>query len=148
MIILNESLKAEDLVDGRHRRLLEDYTVMVDVRGSRLPITVPRGFVSDGGSVPWGCWNLAAPWGDYSAAFVVHDWLYYQGAKILPRAGADWVLYAMMETLDEIQLKPASTLSRRIRAVGRLARRRAVYQAVRLGGGVAWENHRRRETGK
>lgn len=39
-------------------------------------ITVPFGFSTDFASVPRGLWNLFPPDGSYTAASVVHDWLF------------------------------------------------------------------------
>jgi Protein of unknown function (DUF1353) len=38
-------------------------------------ITVPVGFVWDGASVPKRFWDLLPPWGAYSGAALIHDYL-------------------------------------------------------------------------
>lgn len=50
---------------------------------------VPKGFISDGASIPKIFWSLIAPCIDGRSirAAVIHDWLYHTG--ILSRADAD-----------------------------------------------------------
>ncbi len=43
--------------------------------------TVPKGFVSDGASVPWLLWFLISPTGALFAAAILHDFLYSEEAK-------------------------------------------------------------------
>ena len=43
-------------------------------------IIVPRGFLTDGATVPRVFWNIVPPWGRYGQAVVLHDYLCeYQG---------------------------------------------------------------------
>ena len=92
------------------------------------PVLVPRGFVSDGASMPRIAWRaLGHPFDyDYLYEAILHDYLYrYQDVD---RATADRVLYIMLK--------------------GKIsgARRRAIYWGLRIGGGVAWrENAKRAE---
>lgn len=87
-------------------------------------ITVPAGFVTDLASIPRVFWNILPPFGRYTEAAVLHDWLYR--THRVPRAGADALLLEAME-------------------VCRVARwqRRVIYIAVRLFGGFAWRNEKR-----
>jgi hypothetical protein len=39
------------------------------------PIIVPIGFVWDGASVPRHFWSILPPWGPYSGAALIHDYL-------------------------------------------------------------------------
>jgi hypothetical protein len=39
------------------------------------PIAVPREFVWDGASIPRNFWSILPPWGPYSGAALVHDYL-------------------------------------------------------------------------
>jgi Protein of unknown function (DUF1353) len=86
-------------------------------------IVVPRGFVTDFASIPQGLWSLGlTPYGQYSRAAVIHDYLYWsQGCK---REQADRLLVlAMKESkvghFDEF----------------------VVYQGVNLGGGGSWDDN-------
>lgn len=42
-------------------------------------IAVPKGFISDGASVPQVFWSIYPPFGRYLEAAVVHDWYCVQG---------------------------------------------------------------------
>jgi len=139
MITLGKPLRAEDLADGRRRRLLEPHTIVVTVKGKALTITVPVGFISDGASVPWGLWNLARPWNEFGPAAVVHDYLYERGPSYLPRVTADWIFGEHMKAI--CPTLPGNWLKRAWRAV----RRRAMYRAVQIGGWWSWNEHRARE---
>lgn len=75
-------------------RLREDMVVEIKfVDGQVLTIVVPKGFVSDGASVPWFFWKIVPPFGNYLRAAVVHDYLYRVGC--LSRRVADAVLWSM-----------------------------------------------------
>lgn len=50
-------------------------TYEVGQEGSGRIIEVPRGFVTDGASVPRLLWPLFPAWGRYSRAAVIHDYL-------------------------------------------------------------------------
>lgn len=101
-------------------------------------ITVPAGFITDGASVPRAAWWLCPPFdGDYDAAAVLHDYVYRHAAgavaaqlanRVLTRAEADALLG---EGLVATGTSPFT--------------RRVIYAAVRVGGGVAWAQGRRRE---
>lgn len=91
-------------------------------------VTVPKGFHSDGCTVPRAFWSIIGhPIDiDYMKEAVLHDWLYYM--QPCTRAMADNILY------DEM------------RKSGRVGwfRRRLIYRGLRLGGWVAWNNHAKR----
>jgi hypothetical protein len=40
-------------------------------------IEVPKGFITDGVTIPWFLWWVMAPWGQETAAAIIHDWLYF-----------------------------------------------------------------------
>lgn len=91
-------------------------------------INVPKGFVTDGASVPRVLWALYPPMdGDYDAAAVLHDFIYQTGHG-LTRAEADSLL------LDGMR---ATNTARRKRC--------CIYLGVRLGGWVTWRRYRRKE---
>lgn len=78
-------------------------------------ITVPAGFVTDFASVPQLFWNLIPPYGKYTCAAVVHDYLYVLGEGT--KLAADQVFLEAMELLGVPWYK-----------------RRSMYRAVRLFG--------------
>jgi len=131
MTKLGGPLRVELSRKGEYRsaRLLEEYVAEVTVNGKTLTITVPAGFETDFASVPRAFWRIVPPWGEYSPAAVVHDYLY--ATALLPRAGADWVFLELMTELGVPWWK-----------------RQAMYRAVRLGGGFAWDERGRTGGGR
>lgn len=69
-------------------RLEQNFTYEVGDKGSGRAITVPKGFVTDGASVPQFLWTLFPAWGSYSRAAVVHDLLCHLLHKGTPHAEA------------------------------------------------------------
>lgn len=82
-------------------------------------ITVPAGFQTDLASVPRFLWAVYPPFGKYTEAAIVHDYLYTW--QPCTRAQADSVLMEGMQTLG------VSWLSRQI-----------IYDNVRAFGGCYW----------
>lgn len=93
-------------------------------------IVVPRGFTTDGGSIPRVAWPLVGhPWDDGGKAYVLHDYCYASRPFGVDRKRADEILCEALEVLGFGWL-----------------RRSLIYRAVRLFGGAAWERHRRNDT--
>jgi Protein of unknown function (DUF1353) len=90
-------------------------------------VMVPPRFVWDGASVPRVLWNIIPPWGSYSGAALVHDWLYRtrrtcaRSTTTITKEEADRVFYELM--LEDGVRK---------------TRAWAMWQAVTLWGGNAW----------
>jgi len=82
-------------------------------------ITVPAGFVTDLASIPRLFWNILPPFGKYTEAAVVHDWVYRN--HLFPRAICDAIL------LEAMQLCGVNWISRQI-----------IYRNVRAFGWAAW----------
>ncbi len=88
---------------------------------SRLnPITVPVGFETDFASVPRGLWNLFPPDSDYTAAAVVHDWLYRKTA--IDRKTCDAVFVEAMKACGTKFVK-RTIMWAAVRIFGRWARK-------------------------
>ena len=89
-------------------------------------VSVPKGFVSDGASLPRSAWRVIGhPFScRYLAEAVCHDWLYHTGK--LGRAEADKWFYNAIRGKKRFWL-----------------RSKLVYIAVRLFGHVAWNKHRK-----
>ena len=117
-------IRAEDLPDGYHRKLLEDITYHVGGPNSPDKIVIPAGFVSDGGSVPRFLWMFIDPWGAAAKAFWLHDHMYNTQER--SRLVSDAILMEAMEVLGVNWLK-----------------RKLIYRGVRIGGWVAWNKHKR-----
>ena len=64
----------------------------VEVEYLGTTFDIPRGFVSDGCSIPRGLWNYVEPFdGRYLKIFTAHDWFYSTGQ--LSRLDADKFMY-------------------------------------------------------
>lgn len=88
--------------------------------GSGDLIVVPVGFGTDLASVPRVAWSILPPWGEYSQAAVLHDYLYDRGHD-RSRRFADRQFLDAMAALD----------------VPRLIRW-SMWLAVRAGGWARW----------
>jgi len=91
------------------------------------PVDVPEGFVTDLASIPRPFWSFLRPDGNYVYGAIVHDYLYWTQTR--PRAEADEILKFSMQDFS----------------VNRLVVD-LVYNAVRIGGGAAWEMNRKLKT--
>lgn len=100
--------------DSRVFRLAMPYRYVSRNHGT---IIVPRGFETDGASVPRIFWTLFSPFGPCFPAAVVHDYLYAAGPARLKRKDCDVIFYDAMKDVG----------------VGWL-QRSIIYRAVRIGG--------------
>lgn len=84
-----DTLQLEDAgMDGSSRvfKLMSRFRIIT----SRGVITVPKGFLTDGASVPKMFWSIFDPFGEYFRAAVLHDFLYStQGCAWLTRKECD-----------------------------------------------------------
>jgi hypothetical protein len=109
------------LPNGKSWKLHQGFSYETDLGAL---IEVPAGFVTDLASVPRILWPLLPPFGRYTGAAVVHDWLYSEhrlGHGHFARCNADSILLEAMIDLN----------------VGRVTRN-LVWIGVRLGGWWAW----------
>lgn len=53
----------------------EDFTFYIGEVVDQRYVTVPKGFLTDGASVPRFFWSIFPPWGVYGQAAIVHDYL-------------------------------------------------------------------------
>lgn len=60
-------------------------------------VTVPRGFETDGASIPRVFWNVLAPYGEYFHAAVIHDFLYSGYNSEFNRLEADTIFNEAMK---------------------------------------------------
>lgn len=114
-------LRAND--DGRTFTLLTEFDYEIGELGSNRIIRVPSGFVTDFASVPQIFWNILPPWGQYGKAAVLHDWNYTR--QEFSRVFCDDLLMESMTALGVSWWK-----------------RFLIYNGVRLGGWVTWDEHR------
>ena len=102
--------------DGRNWRLDHGFAFWTPLVGL---VTVPAHFETDLASIPKLFWNILPPFGKYTEAAVIHDYLYR--THITSRSTADRTLLAGMEVC---------VVPRWQRVV--------IFCAVRLFGGFAW----------
>ena len=89
-------------------------------------IQIPKGFYTDGASVPKIFWNIFSPWGSYFSAALVHDFLYSKDSnEIFPVAGRKEADLIFKEAMFNA-------------GVGWITRE-TVYRAVRLGGWASYK---------
>jgi hypothetical protein len=55
---------------------VEEFEYYTDLFGERKYIKVPKNFITDLASVPRFLWNIFPPFGKYTKAAVLHDYLY------------------------------------------------------------------------
>jgi hypothetical protein len=109
------------LPDGHNWRLAGALTFYAN---NYFVVTAPEGFITDLASIPRPFWNLLPPFGKYTEAAVIHDWLYR--THLFSRAMCDALFLEMMNALR------TDWHTRTI-----------IYLAVRLFGGFAWRDERR-----
>lgn len=85
-------------------------------------ITAPAGMTTDLASIPRFAWDLLPPFGKYTGAAVIHDFLYQ--TQPCTREVADLTLAEAMD---------AEGVDHKIRET--------IYSAVRLFGQEAWDKH-------
>jgi len=76
-------MRVEILENGREVQLIEP--IIFDLGGA--PVEIPAGFRTDFASSPKIVWAWIPPWGKYSRAAVIHDFLIRN--KIVSRGEAD-----------------------------------------------------------
>lgn len=128
------------LPDGKYWVTDRDLEYCVGTPNSSTRILVPSGFKTDFASVPRLLWPILPPIGKYTAAAVLHDWLYQHPqvfwvsqteswhALDLNRQGCDAVFDEAMEVLE------VSDWARRL-----------MYRGVRLGGWMPWRKYRKED---
>jgi hypothetical protein len=67
-------LIVEPLPDGKFWRVHEQFEYHSDLLGETIKI--PKGFLTDGASIPKLFWNIIQPTGPYFRSAVIHDYLY------------------------------------------------------------------------
>ena len=97
--------------------------------GSGERIEVPKGFLTDFGSVPQLFWNIVPPIGRATRAYVLHDFLYT--VQIYDRLKSDNILLEALKVLG----------------VGWF-QRWLIYRGVRMGGASHWKPQIERRKGE
>lgn len=82
MSAFTEPLEITPNPDGKTWTVERDLVYHVGAEDSAETITVPAGFVTDLASVPRALWSIFAPFGRYTQAAVIHDYLYVVGGVV------------------------------------------------------------------
>jgi hypothetical protein len=119
-----ESLDFTFLDDGRSIRINTEYYFLLD--GKQM--CIPAGWVSDGASIPRFLWcSLGSPFvGKHRAGCILHDFLYWSNYQ--DRKFSDVCMYDMMRADGTAWVRAS-----------------LIYRGVRMGGWVAWNNHKKRK---
>ena len=113
------------LFDGRSVVLVRDYEY--EING--YVISVPKGFVSDLASVPRMFWSLFPPFGKYTQASIIHDYLYSkQNDTGINKILADKIFLFVMKECGVGTIK-----------------RNLMYQAVKMFGEASWKTKDKNE---
>src|SRR3712207_4168357 len=113
------------LVNGEKNELYQEY--VYEINGYQ--IKVPQGFVTDLASVPRIFWSIFPPFGKYTPAAIVHDFLYSKFNDTgINRTLADRIFLLIMKELGVGYLK-----------------RNTMYKAVRVFGESSWKEKIRNE---
>lgn len=87
-------------------------------------VSVPKDFVTDLASIPKIFWNILPPFGKYTEAAVIHDYVYR--THLFRRAVCDGILLEAMRLCDVPRWQ-----------------RVVIYLAVRAFGWMAWRDEKR-----
>ncbi len=125
MPLSNDQVALRGIPDQPMRWALDDDlsyeppTVVISRHGGPQTVIVKQGFRTDLASIPRPLWGLLPPFGKYTAAAVIHDYLYqaHEGS----RAQADSVFYHAMRELQVPYYKAEG-----------------MWAAVRIFGASAW----------
>lgn len=99
--------------------LLEDFSYTGD---DGATFTAPKGMQTDLASIPRPLWNIMPPFGKYTGAAVIHDFLYQ--TQPITKEAADHILADAMDLAGVPHVE-----------------RMAIYDGVKFGGQAAWDGH-------
>lgn len=108
--------------DFKLARVEETFTYTSD---NGETVTVKKGFITDGASIPKIAWSLiGGPFGEYAYAAFVHDFSYCY--KLFSRKVCDKIFKNAMKDLNVEWFK-----------------RNVMYWAVRMFGWIGWNKHKK-----
>jgi hypothetical protein len=92
--------KTEALTDGT-RCLLEDFVVRILPEPSGWVVSVPKGYKTDGASIPRFAWPIVGPplYVPYFPASIIHDYLCDTADTYEQRVLADAVFFLLLQRL-------------------------------------------------
>ena len=112
--------------DGKTWRLLDSWRIRFKTDEYCYELMLPKGFVTDFGSIPRAFRRLWTPMGPYLVGYLTHDGLY--GGELVARAEADYILCSLLEDFGANWVD-----------------RNAQYSGVRAGGWLVWSEHKAEE---
>jgi len=122
-------------IDSNVWKLTKDLKVYVEFTNSI--IEVPEGFTTDFASIPRVLWGILPPFGKYTSAAVIHDYLYKNPTLLHPKIlrEMDLTRHECDAIFEELLIKSTCKKWKRI----------AMYWGVVLGGWWAWRKHRKND---
>jgi hypothetical protein len=136
MSSFTNALILRDVGDGKYWAVHEPIRYYVEGLGDGFYVDVPKGFVTDLTSIPSILRSVVSKLSRANAAAVVHDRI-YQHPWLLCHTTGD-----MRYPLNRFQCDLIFLEAMRVSKVG-FVRRRVLYYGVRVGGELAWLEHRR-----
>ena len=115
MSSFTDPLQVEIMADGVCGKLLKEFEYHVGSEQSTWVIKVPIGFTTDFASTPSFAWGIFPKMGLYTAAAVLHDYLYR--SKLVCRQVADSIFREAMLVLGVPSWK-ANTMFTAVRLFG------------------------------
>jgi hypothetical protein len=82
------------LPDGKNWKLLKPYRRHIC---NGFEVNIPAGFITDLASVPRLFWRIFPPYGKYTKAAIVHDYLYRTSEIMVTRKQADRYMVLLMK---------------------------------------------------
>jgi hypothetical protein len=125
-ILLNQRQWEDELLvspmpDGRRWKVVAACHYVTD---AGVRVEIPVGFITDFASVPRVLWPLFPPFGKYTRAAVVHDYLYDQHRKRVARYSRAYCDAVLLEAMKDCQCGWGQCF--------------LIWLGVRLGGWAAW----------
>lgn len=122
MLTFITPLDCRALPDGIHWELLADLVADIGKKDGKDVIVVPKGFVTDFGSIPKAFQLFVNPQGKSKTGFVLHDFMY--------------------QTQERSQLVSDAILNEAMESAGvSWLQRFMVYRGLRLGGWLTWNKY-------
>lgn len=106
------SKEASDALGADYWMVMESFVFYIGRKEDGRSVTIPKGFLTDGASVPRPLWSIIPPWGPWGQAAIVHDYLVeYMSISVnglpmaIQREYADILFLEMLIALGVPELK-------------------------------------------
>lgn len=95
---------------GNYWVTTNSFTYFVGGLDTGKTVTVPKGYITDGASVPRPLWSIIPPWGKYGQAAILHDYLcdygFIKDGKTTVRINRKEVDEIFYEALEVLAVNP------------------------------------------